>query len=71
MLLAILNAALASPIFAVVAVVLIGLLIWGARNPLVWRILSVLGMGAGAGYRLGSRATATITAYRKMAKGMS
>ena len=34
----------------VIAVVLLGLLIWGAKNPLVWRILSVLGMGTGAGF---------------------
>jgi hypothetical protein len=38
----------ASPM-AIVAIVLIGLLIWGARTPWVWRILSVLGMGTGAG----------------------
>ena len=38
----------ASPM-AIIAIVLIGLLIWGAWHPLVWRILSVLGMGAGAG----------------------
>jgi len=31
------------------AIVLIGFLIWGAWQPLVWRILSVLGMGTGAG----------------------
>ena len=37
-------------VVAVVAIVLIGLLIWGARKPLVWRILSVLGMGTGAGF---------------------
>ena len=37
-------------IVAIVAFVLIGLLVWGARNPLVWRILSVLGMGTGAGF---------------------
>jgi hypothetical protein len=30
-------------------VVFIGLVIWGTRNPLVWRILSALGMGAGTG----------------------
>ena len=42
----------ASPIgatVAIVAILLIGLLIWGARNPLVWRVLSVLGMGTGGG----------------------
>jgi hypothetical protein len=33
-----------------VAMVLLGLLIWGARNLLVWRLLSVLGMGTGAGF---------------------
>ena len=38
----------ASPV-VVVLIVLIGLLIRGAWHPLVWRILSVLGMGAGAG----------------------
>jgi len=37
-------------IVATVAIVLVGLLIWGARNPLVWRILSVIGRGAGAGF---------------------
>lgn len=37
-------------IVATVAIVLIGLLIWGAWKPLVWRILSVLGMGTGAGF---------------------
>ena len=37
-------------VVAVVAIVLVGLLIWGARNPLVWRILSVIGMGTGAGF---------------------
>jgi hypothetical protein len=50
MLLAILNAFPLVAIVAIVAVVLIGLLIWGARNPLVWRILSVIGMGTGAGF---------------------
>lgn len=42
----------ASPIgvvAAIAAIVLIGLLIWGARNSLVWRVLSVLGMGTGGG----------------------
>jgi hypothetical protein len=34
----------------VIAVALLGLLIWGAKNPMVWRILSVLGMGTGAGF---------------------
>ena len=38
----------ASPIY-VVSIALIGLLIWGAWKPLVWRLLSVLGMGTGAG----------------------
>jgi MFS family permease len=36
-------------IVATLASVLIGLLVWGAWKPLVWRVLSVLGMGAGAG----------------------
>ncbi len=35
---------------AIIPIVLIGLLIWGAWNPLVWRILSVLGMATGAGF---------------------
>lgn len=47
MLLAFLSA---SPSIAIVPIILIGLLIWGAWNPLVWRILSVLGMGTGAGF---------------------
>lgn len=32
-----------------VAVVLTILLIWGAWRPLVWRVLAVVGMGAGVG----------------------
>jgi hypothetical protein len=41
-----------SPISAVIviAIALIGLLIWGAWHPLVWRLFSVLGMGAGGGF---------------------
>lgn len=41
------------PIIAVVgivAVVLLGLLIWGIKTPMVWRLLSVLGVGTGAGF---------------------
>ena len=49
MLLAFLNVSIV-PVVAMVAIVLFGLLIWGAKNPLVWRILSVLGMGTGAGF---------------------
>jgi len=48
-----LSAILYAPSIAVVAIVpivLIGLLIWGAWKPLVWRVLSVLGMGTGAGF---------------------
>ena len=37
-------------VVAVVAIVLIGLSIWGAWRPLIWRILSVIGMGTGAGF---------------------
>jgi hypothetical protein len=37
-------------VVAIVPIVLIGLLIWGAWKPLVWRILSVIGMGTGAGF---------------------
>lgn len=37
-------------VVAVVAIVLIGLLVWGAWKPLLWRILAVLGMGTGAGF---------------------
>jgi len=33
----------------VFAIVLLGLLIWGAKNPLVWWILCVIGTGTGAG----------------------
>jgi len=36
-------------IFGTAAVVLLGLLIWGVRNALVWRLLAVVGMGAGVG----------------------
>ena len=32
------------------SIVLIGLLIWGAWKPLIWRLLSVLGIGAGGGF---------------------
>lgn len=39
----------ASPSFGVIAIALIGLLIWGAWKPLIWRLLSVLGMGTGGG----------------------
>ena len=42
-----------SPVEVVIAVLLIGLiglLVWGAKHPMVWRIFSVLGMGAGAGF---------------------
>ena len=41
------------PIFALAAagaLILLGLLIWGARNRLVWRVLAVLGMGAGVAF---------------------
>ena len=31
------------------AVVLIGLLIWGVKRPVVWRLLSVFGMAVGSG----------------------
>ena len=34
----------------VIAVALIGLLIWGAWKPLIWRLFSVLGIGAGGGF---------------------
>jgi hypothetical protein len=33
----------------VFAIVMLGLLIWGAKNPLIWWILCVIGTGAGAG----------------------
>jgi hypothetical protein len=36
-------------IVGVVAIVVLGLLIWGAKNPLIWWILCVIGTGAGAG----------------------
>jgi len=31
----------------VAAVLLLGLLIWGVRNPVVWRLLSVVAVGSG------------------------
>lgn len=34
-------------IFGAVAIVLLGLLIWGTRNPLVWWVLCVLATGTG------------------------
>ena len=42
---------LVSPLLALVvlAIALIGLLIWGAWHPLIWRLFSVLGIGAGGG----------------------
>lgn len=49
MLLAFLAVSPIIAIIAIVVIVLIGLLIWGAINPLIWRILSVLGMGTGVG----------------------
>jgi hypothetical protein len=41
-----------SPLMAlvVIAIALIGLLIWGAWHPLMWRLLSVVGIGAGGGF---------------------
>jgi hypothetical protein len=36
-------------IIGIVAIVLVALLIWGSRNPLVWRGLAVVGMGTGVG----------------------
>ena len=43
---------LVSPLLALVvlAIALIGLLIWGAWHPLIWRLFSVLGIGAGGGF---------------------
>jgi hypothetical protein len=34
-------------IAGVAAVIVLGLLIWGVRNPVVWRLLSVLAVGSG------------------------
>ena len=31
------------------AIVLLGLLIWGVKKPVVWRLLSVFGMAVGSG----------------------
>jgi hypothetical protein len=51
--LSMLLAFLGIPSFAVgvfaVAFVLIGLLIWGSQNPVVWRLLAVVGIGTGVG----------------------
>ncbi len=33
----------------VVAIVFLALLLWGLMNPLVWRLLAVIGMGTGVG----------------------
>jgi len=34
----------------VAGIILAGLLVWGFKNPLVWRMLAVLGMGSGVGF---------------------
>jgi hypothetical protein len=36
-------------IFCVVAIVVLGLLIWGTKNPWIWWILCVMATGTGAG----------------------
>jgi hypothetical protein len=36
-------------VVGVLALVLLGLLIWGAKNPLVWWLLCVIGTGLGTG----------------------
>jgi hypothetical protein len=36
-------------IVGIVFFVLLGLLVWGSIKPLVWRLLAVVGMGAGVG----------------------
>ncbi len=43
------STVLVVPIVGIPFVLLIALLIWGAWNPIVWRILAVRGMGTGAG----------------------
>ena len=43
---------MASPaliVIGVLALVLLGLLIWGAKNPLIWWLLCVIGTGLGTG----------------------
>ncbi len=35
------------------ALILLGLLIWGVKNPLVWRLVSVLAVGSGVGFLVG------------------
>jgi Na+-translocating ferredoxin:NAD+ oxidoreductase RnfA subunit len=34
----------------VAGIILLGLLVWGFKNPLVWRMLAVVGMGTGVGF---------------------
>ncbi len=36
-------------VIGVAAIVLLGLLIWGAKNPLIWWLLCVIGTGMGTG----------------------
>ncbi|MHB0960076.1 MAG: hypothetical protein ACYC0X_19925 [Pirellulaceae bacterium] len=36
-------------VLSVLALVLLGLLIWGAKNPAIWWLLCVIGTGTGAG----------------------
>lgn len=37
-------------IAGVAALILLGLLIWGIRNPVVWRLLSVIAVGTGVSF---------------------
>ena len=34
----------------VAALILLGLLIWGIKNPIVWRLLSVIAVGSGVSF---------------------
>ncbi len=36
-------------VIGVLALILLGLLIWGAKNPLIWWLLCVIGTGLGTG----------------------
>ena len=41
---------LAVAVVGLAAIVLLGLLIWGAKNPLIWWLLCVIGTGMGTGF---------------------
>ena len=43
------NYFMTAVVLSVLAVVVLGLLVWGVKNPLIWWLLCVIGTGTGAG----------------------